>query len=81
MGTRRVIDSIEPSPSVSVYSVASCSSIFPFRLRHCYATHAHRSGAAARDLQEVLGHRHLETTMRYLTADAGRVRSPLEVLG
>lgn len=52
----------------------------PHVLRHCYATHAHRAGAAARDLQEVLGHRQLETTMRYLAADAGRVRSPLEVL-
>ena len=52
----------------------------PHVLRHSYATHAHRNGAAARDLQEVLGHRQLETTMRYLTADPGRVRSPLEVL-
>lgn len=52
----------------------------PHVLRHCYATHAHRSGAAARDLQEVLGHVQLETTMRYLTAEPGRVRSPLEAL-
>ena len=53
----------------------------PHVLRHCYATHAHRSGAAARDLQEVLGHRQLETTMRYLAGEAGRVASPLEALG
>jgi site-specific recombinase XerD len=54
----------------------------PHVLRHSYATHAHRAGAAARDLQEVLGHRQLalETTMRYLAADAGRLRSPLEGL-
>ena len=53
----------------------------PHVLRHCYATHAHRSGAAARDLQAVLGHSQLETTMRYLAAEPGRVRSPLEALG
>ena len=52
----------------------------PHVLRHCYATHAHRSGAAARDLQVVLGHSQLETTMRYLAAEPGRVRSPLEAL-
>ena len=52
----------------------------PHVLRHCFATHAHRAGAAARDLQVVLGHAQLETTMRYLTAEPGRVRSPLEAL-
>jgi hypothetical protein len=28
----------------------------------------------------MLGQRQLETTMRYLAGDAGKVRSPLEVL-
>ncbi len=50
----------------------------PHVLRHCYATHAHRSGAAARDLQEALGHRQLETTMRYLAPSVAGVRSPLD---
>lgn len=54
--------------------------VTPHVLRHCYATHAHASGAAARDLQEALGHTKLETTMRYLTPAPGGVRSPLDDL-
>jgi site-specific recombinase XerC len=50
----------------------------PHVLRHCYATHAHWGGAAARDLQEAMGHTQLETTMRYLTPSAAGVRSPLD---
>jgi site-specific recombinase XerD len=49
----------------------------PHYLRHAYATHALRDGACVRDLQLVLGHSHLETTMLYLDAEAGRVASPL----
>jgi len=49
----------------------------PHYLRHAYATHALRDGAFVRDLQVVLGHNHLETTMLYLHTEAGRVASPL----
>lgn len=52
--------------------------VTPHLLRHCYATHAHRAGAAARDLQVVLGHTHLDTTMRYLAPSMAGVRSPLD---
>jgi integron integrase len=52
--------------------------VTPHVLRHCYATHVHRAGAAARDVQEVLGHTKLETTMRYLAAEPAKVRSPLD---
>ncbi len=52
--------------------------ITPHMLRHCYATHAHEAGATARDLQEALGHNHLDTTMRYLTPSRAGVRSPLD---
>jgi site-specific recombinase XerD len=38
---------------------------------------AFNAGAFVRDLQVVLGHSHLETTMLYLHAEAGRVVSPL----
>ena len=54
--------------------------VTPHVLRHTYATHAHGAGAAARDLQAVLGHGKLETTMRYLEARPSGVRSPLDAL-
>ena len=53
--------------------------VTPHVLRHSYATHAHASGAPARDLQEVLGHRKLETTMLYLRPAFG-VQSPLDAM-
>ena len=56
------------------------SKVTPHVLRHTYATHAHGAGAAARDLQAVLGHAKLETTMRYLEAQPARVVSPLDQL-
>ena len=52
--------------------------VTPHVLRHCYATHAHRAGAAVRDLQEALGHVHVDTTVRYLSPEPAGVRSPLD---
>ena len=49
----------------------------PHCLRHAYATHALQGGAFVRDLQVVLDHSHLDTTMLYLHTEAGRVTSPL----
>ena len=54
--------------------------VTPHVLRHCYATHAHAGGASARDIQEALGHRKLDTTMQYLTPSASGVRSPLDAM-
>lgn len=51
----------------------------PHVLRHCYATHVLDAGGNVRDLQAALGHAHLDTTMGYVSSDAERVRSPLEV--
>lgn len=50
----------------------------PHLLRHAFATHALHRGAYVRDLQAVLGHNHLDTTMLYLHPEAGRVASPLQ---
>ena len=49
----------------------------PHLLRHAFATRALHGGAFVRDLQVVLGHSHLDTTMLYLHTEAGRVASPL----
>lgn len=54
--------------------------VTPHVLRHSYATHVHGAGANARDVQEILGHTKLETTMRYLTPAAPKVPSPLDGL-
>lgn len=54
--------------------------IRPHDLRHGWATHAHDAGASIRDLQEILGHNSLETTMIYVHPDRERVRSPLDNL-
>lgn len=54
--------------------------ISPHHLRHAYATHAMRGGANVRDVQQVMGHSSLETTMGYLHAEAGRVQSPIDAM-
>jgi len=47
--------------------------IHPHLLRHCYATHLMESGTTLSEVQELMGHARLETTMIYL-----HVRSPTE---
>ena len=46
----------------------------PHVLRHCYATHQLDSGCNIRDLQEALGHAHVETTMGYTHASPSRLK-------
>jgi len=47
--------------------------IHPHLLRHCYATHLLESGMTIPELQELMGHARMETTMIYL-----HLRSPKE---
>lgn len=54
--------------------------ISPHHLRHAWATHAADAGASARDIQAILGHKSLETTMQYIHPEIERVISPLESL-
>lgn len=54
--------------------------ITPHHLRHAWATHSIDAGANVRDVQEILGHRSLETTMQYVHPEIERVASPLETL-
>lgn len=52
-------------------------------LRHCFAAHALEAGVDSRTLQLLLGHRSLNTTMRYLQVSQKHVlgvRSPLDLL-
>ena len=49
----------------------------PHILRHCYATHQLDAGCNIRDLQEALGHEHLETTMLYTQGSPSRLKALL----
>jgi integron integrase len=55
-------------------------SVLPHELRHGYATHCLERGTNPRAIQQVMGHKSLETTMGYLHADSLSVRSPLETV-
>lgn len=60
---------------------AGTEGITPHHQRHAWATDAHDAGAHVRDLQEILGHKDIRTTMRYLRPTPERVPSPIETLG
>lgn len=55
--------------------------ITPHHFRHAWATHSADAGARIEDIQQILGHKDIKTTLRYIRPDPERVPSPLENLG
>jgi integron integrase len=49
----------------------------PHVLRHCWATHVIEAGANIRDVQELMGHSSIETTMAYIRPNSNKVPAVL----
>jgi site-specific recombinase XerD len=55
-------------------AAARLDHVSPHALRHAYATHLLRGGASVRHVQELLGHRSLQTTALYTRVDVEDLR-------
>jgi site-specific recombinase XerD len=46
----------------------------PHRLRHCFATRLHARGASLKEVADVLGHQHFDTTAIYARVNLSQLR-------
>ena len=71
--------SIQRAVRASARKIGIMNPVGPHTLRHCFATHLLQAGENIRTIQELLGHKKLETTMIYThVLDGAAVKSPLD---
>ena len=54
---------------------AGVENVHPHRFRRTFATNLARRGMEVQEIQQLLGHTSIETTMRYVTVDTDKVQS------
>jgi site-specific recombinase XerC len=63
---------------ISFYCVSSHVPSYRATLRHTFSTHQIHNGLKINQLKEVLGHRRMETTYKYVHLDRTNLRQEME---
>jgi integrase/recombinase XerC len=63
---------------VAAAGVAKRKRVTPHTLRHVFASELLRAGANLRQIQELLGHKHLDSTQRYTRVTAHELRGAVK---
>ena len=82
-GRRLSIDDHGRRPSAATSSAAGVNErkrVTPHTLRHVFASELLRAGANLRQIQELLGHKHLDSTQRYTRVNAHELRGAVKRL-